>query len=99
MRKKFYSLDWSYIACFLGGILLVRSFIVPIVQIFGLLDIFGYVARSPVPILGIIADFGVCSEFIPLALNFLRKLPFIGTFLALPYVRDVVAALTKFYST
>ena len=99
MRKKFYSLDRSHIACCLGGILLVRSFIVPIVQIFGLLDVFGYVTKSTATILGIIVDFGARSEFIPLALNFLRKLPFIGTFLALPYIRDAVVALTKFYST
>ena len=29
------------------------------------------------------------SDFFPVILTFLRQLPFIGTFLTLPYVRDV----------
>ena len=31
----------------------------------------------------------LCSDFFPVILTFLRQLPFVGTFLTLPYVRDV----------
>ena len=33
------------------------------------------------------------SDFFPVILTFLRQLPFIGTFLTLPYVRDVSSVL------
>ena len=35
----------------------------------------------------------VHSDFFPVILTFLRQLPFIGTFLTLPYVRDVRATV------
>lgn len=34
-------------------------------------------------------NYALCSDFFPVILTFLRQLPFIGTFLTLPYIRDV----------
>ena len=81
--------------CFLGGILLVffaRRFIVPIVQIFGVWDLFGYVAKPTVLILGIIINFVMYRYFFIRVLAPLRKLRIVKVFLRLPYVRDVDAA-------
>ena len=50
------------------------------------LDIFGYVARSLFPTLGIVVGFGVRSELAPFAPDLLQELPFIGMFLILLYV-------------
>ena len=33
--------------------------------------------------------YSLYSDFFPVILTFLRQLPFIGTFLTLPYIRDV----------
>ena len=37
---------------------------------------------------GLVSD-SLYSDFFPVILTFLRQLPFVGTFLTLPYVRDV----------
>jgi len=39
------------------------------------------------------------SDFFPVILTFLRQLPFIGTFLTLPYIRDVRGGSPWFLST
>ena len=39
-------------------------------------------------VFGIITD-PLYRDFFPVILTFLRQLPFVGTFLTLPYVRDV----------
>lgn len=45
------------------------------------------------PIIGVIVEtigfMGLFGDFFPVILNFLRQLPFIGTFLSLPYIRNV----------
>lgn len=87
--------------CFLGGALLVYfawPLFMTIVQTLTFLDLFGYVAKYIVLILGTIANFGVCSGAIPLASVFLRGLPFIGKFLTLPYARAVAVALAAYFS-
>jgi hypothetical protein len=57
------------------------------VQNLWFLDIFGYVARSLFPTLGIIVGFGVRSELTPFAPDLPRKLPSIGMFSILLYVQ------------
>ena len=77
--------------CFLGGILLVFfkwPFIGFLVEIFGFLNLFGYVLDMIVSHHGFVSD-SLYSDFFPVILTFLRQLPFVGTFLTLPYVRDV----------
>jgi hypothetical protein len=39
--------------------------------------------------LNVMAGAPVASDFFPVILNFLRQVPFIGTFLSLPYIRQV----------
>ncbi|KAF8444702.1 Got1-domain-containing protein [Boletus edulis BED1] len=50
------------------------------------------------PFIGMIVEtFGFLNlfgDFFPVVLTFLRQLPFIGTFLSLPYIRPVVDRLT-----
>lgn len=46
--------------------------------------------------LRLIADL-LYSDFFPVILTFLRQLPFIGTFLTLPYVRDVRGGFAAFF--
>eukprot|EP00188_Purpureofilum_apyrenoidigerum_P003012 Plantae.Rhodophyta-Purpureofilum_apyrenoidigerum.ctg30569.p4 GENE.Plantae.Rhodophyta-Purpureofilum_apyrenoidigerum.ctg30569~~Plantae.Rhodophyta-Purpureofilum_apyrenoidigerum.ctg30569.p4 ORF type:complete len:107 (+),score=21.31 Plantae.Rhodophyta-Purpureofilum_apyrenoidigerum.ctg30569:257-577(+) len=46
------------------------------------------------PVLGILVEsFGFVNlfgDFFPIAITFLRRLPFIGNFLSMPYVKEVV---------
>ena len=59
-----------------------------LVEIFGFLNLFGYVLKfSGLP--SELTTYPLCSDFFPVILTFLRQLPFIGTFLTLPYIRDV----------
>jgi len=86
--------------CFLGGILLVFlkwPFIGFIVEIFGFLNLFGYVACCDI-VFGTITELPY-SDFFPVILTFLRQLPFIGTFLTLPYIRDVRGRFPLFSPT
>jgi len=57
-----------------------------IVETFGFLNLFGCVLQvfSLFPV----SD-SVLSDFFPVVVTFLRQLPFIGTALSLPYVREV----------
>jgi hypothetical protein len=76
-------------ACFIGGILLVfmkYAFIGMIVEIFGFLNLFGYVEHLTDEEFNLIAKF---SDFFPVVVTFLRQLPFIGNLLSLPYIRPV----------
>lgn len=80
--------------CFLGGIILVFCrwpFIGVIVETFGFLNLFGCVILSD-PKFRILIPRS-CSDFFPVILTFLRQIPFVGTFLTLPYVRDVSSIL------
>ena len=45
---------------------------------------------------GVITD-PLYSDFFPVILTFLRQLPFIGTFLTLPYIRDVCGRFTSLF--
>jgi len=71
---------------------------VPIVRILGFLNLFGYVAKPMVLILGVVTNPVVYSVIISANLAFLRGLPVIETFLTLPYVREVTAAFEASFS-
>ena len=76
--------------CFFGGILLVffkHPFIGMIVETFGFLNLFGLVLLPLLPRCN--CSFHSTSDFFPVVITFLRQLPFIGTFLTLPYIRTV----------
>jgi hypothetical protein len=79
--------------CFLGGIILVFlkwPFVGMIVETFGFLNLFGYADLCSFLFITPMAnDSNERSDFFPVILTFLRQLPFVGTFLTLPYVRDV----------
>jgi len=86
--------------CFLGGILLVFlkwPFIGFVVEIFGFLNLFGYAINMRFSHSQLITDL-LYSDFFPVILTFLRQLPFIGTFLTLPYVRDVRGGFATFFT-
>ena len=79
--------------CFIGGILLVFlkwPFIGVIVETFGFLNLFGCVCNTLYPISCSYANYSFTRrDFFPVILTFLRQLPFIGTLLQLPYIKDV----------
>lgn len=84
-------------ACFIGGILLVffkRPFIGMVVETFGFLNLFGYGVNWCTISLGLSNVYGLCRDFFPVVITFLRQLPFVGTFLSLPYVRVVGSSST-----
>lgn len=75
--------------CFLGGIILVFlkwPFVGMVVETFGFLNLFGCVSTV---LLFLASSSGLCSDFFPVIITFMRQLPFIGTALSLPYIRDV----------
>ena len=62
-------------------------FVGMLVETFGFLNLFGYVCftlrvRSSL-------TFSVSSDFFPVIVTFLRQVPFVGTALSLPYIREV----------
>jgi hypothetical protein len=81
--------------CFLGGILLVFfkwPFIGVVVETFGFLNLFGYVTSAvqlSIKSKALSLTFLSYSDFFPVIITFLRQLPFIGTALSLPYIREV----------
>ena len=79
-------------ACFLGGILLVFlkwPTIGVLVEMFGFLNLFGYVSCNVKPMRVPTRHLSSLRDFFPVILTFFRQLPFIGQFLNLPYVRPV----------
>ena len=63
-----------------------------VIETFGFLNLFGYVSLESLfffsfSFLNKYTEF--ISDFFPVVVTFLRQLPFIGTALSLPYVRDV----------
>lgn len=75
-------------ALFFGGILIVLigwPLIGMIVEVYGFFLLFGYVNLLPSSLL----TFAFFSGFIPIAINFLRRLPIIGSLLLLPGIRQV----------
>jgi hypothetical protein len=83
--------------CFLGGILLVFlkwPFVGMVVETFGFLNLFGYdVVNLVYRFTLLIYTTGPFSDFFPVIITFLRQLPFVGTFLSLPYIRVVSPSL------
>lgn len=77
----------------------MRSLVVRIVRILGFLNLIGCVAEHMILVPGSVTNPVVHSVIFSAILAFLRELPIIGTFLTLPYVREVAAALETSFPT
>jgi len=89
-------------ALFFGGILIVLigwALVGIVVELWGFVLLFGYVMVLSLIPLQLTKPF---SGFLPSAVNMLRQMPVVGTFLSLPGIRDVRgwgvgSSLHKFY--
>jgi hypothetical protein len=61
-----------------------------VIETFGFLNLFGYVSFESFSLVLVLEQVHrIYSDFFPVVVTFLRQIPFIGTALSLPYVRDV----------
>ena len=71
---------------FLGGIVLVlfgRTFTGMIVEVFGFINLFGYIYN------GYLLFLILTSDFFPIVVAFLRRVPVVGNILEMPGIRHV----------
>lgn len=82
---------------FFGGVCIVLigwPLVGMLVETYGFIYLFGYIFMFKIIILrGIIFkifNFSLKSGFLPVVVNFLRRIPFIGTLLSLPGIKQVI---------